>query len=241
MTVNRMKDYTEVAEALDGYRAACRKNEMNWAAREGQGYEMDAISQEAEHFLQVAADKLEILEGSEIVILNSEADNGFPHTRPPNFIMLPASLCTEKEATKQFQITLAHEAIHVHQRKNSPMWRRFVEREGWSWIPAETIPSEFRERTRINPDTMACPFWAWQSYMVPLPLFRPYRKPTLANAEIEWLDIRSGTLFPKAPRSFLDKYGGGIHQPEHPYEIYAEKISEDGVVTTAELERRLGH
>jgi hypothetical protein len=75
--------------------------------------------------------------------------------------------------------------------------------------------------------------------MVPLPLFRPYRKPTLANAEIEWLDIRSGTLFPKAPRSFLEKYGGGIHQPEHPYEIYAEKFSEDGVVTTAELEQRL--
>jgi hypothetical protein len=234
-----MKDYLATAEALDGYRAACRKNAMNWAARDGQGYEMATISDKATNFLQTAADSLEILEGSEIVILNSGADNGFPHTRPPNYICLPASLCTEKEATKEFRITLAHEAIHVHQRMNSDLWRNFVEREGWSQVSSETVPAEFRERARINPDTMACPFWAWESYMVPLPVFRPYRKPTLGNAEVEWLDMRSGTLFKDAPRTFLAKYGARIQQPEHPYEIYAEKFSEDGVITVADLEKRL--
>ena len=236
-----MKDYLATSEALDGYRAACRKNTMNWAAREGQGYEMATISDKATNFLQVAANSLEILGGSEIVILNSEADNGFPHTRPPNFICLPASICKEREATKEFRITLAHEAIHVHQRMHPDLWGRFVEREGWSQVFSETVPAEFRERTRINPDTMACPFWAWESYMIPLPLFRPYRKPTLANAEIEWLDTRSGTLFKDAPRTFLAKYGAQIHQPEHPYEIYAEKFSEDGVETLGELEKRLRH
>ena len=75
--------------------------------------------------------------------------------------------------------------------------------------------------------------------MVPLPLFRPYRKPTLANAEVEWLDMRSGTLFKDAPRTFLAKYGARIHQPEHPYEIYAEKFSEDGVQDFRELEKRM--
>lgn len=234
-----MKDYLATAEALDGYRAACRKNAMNWAARDGQGYEMATLSEKAEHFLQIVADAIPILEGSEIVILNPEADNGFPHTRPPNYICLPASNCREKEATKEFRITLAHEAIHVHQRMRPELWRRFVEKEGWSWVPTETVPAEFRERTRINPDTMACPFWAWESYMVPMPLFRPYRRPTLANAEIEWLDMRSGTLFKDAPRTFLAKYGAQIHQPEHPYEIYAEIFSEAGVETTEELEKKM--
>jgi hypothetical protein len=96
-----------------------------------------------------------------------------------------------------------------------------------------------RERTRINPDTMATPFWAWETYLVPLPLFRPYRRPTLANAVVEWYDIRSGTLAQDFPKTFLAKYGKGIHQPEHPYEIYAEKFSEDGVESVEELERRM--
>jgi hypothetical protein len=232
-------DYLAAAEALDGYRAACRKNAMNWEARDGQGYEMDAISDKATNFLQMAAEAIPLMGGSEIVILNSEADNGFPHTRPPNLICIPASLCKESEATKQFRITLAHEAIHVHQRKFADLWNNFCIAEGWTWIPATTIPSELRERVRINPDTMAAPFWAWETYLLPLPLFRPYRRPTLANAVIEWYDIRSGALTEKFPRTFLAKYGAGIHQPEHPYEIYAEKFSEEGVTSVEELERRM--
>jgi hypothetical protein len=86
---------------------------------------------------------------------------------------------------------------------------------------------------------MARPFWAWETYLVPLPLFRPYRRATLANAVIEWYDIRSGSLTQEFPRTFSAKYGGGIQQPEHPYEIYAEKFSEDGVASVEELEERM--
>ena len=232
-------DYLASAEALDGYRAACRRSATNWEARDGQGYEMSAISDTATNFLQMAANSIPLLGGSEIVILNSEADNGFPHTRPPNLICLPASHCKESEATKQFRITLAHEAIHVHQRKRPELWENFCVAEGWTWIPATSIPSELRERARINPDTMGRPFWAWETYLVPLPLFRPYRRATLSNAVIEWYDIRSGSLAQEFPRTFLDKYGAGIHQPEHPYEIYAEKFSEDGVASVEELEGRM--
>ena len=234
-----MNDYLATAESLDGYRAACRQNAMNWEARDGQGYEMAAISDKATNFLQVAANSIPLLAGSEIVILNSEADNGFPHTRPPNLICLPASLCKESEATKQFRITLAHEAIHVHQRRRPDLWMNFCAAEGWTWIPDSTIPSELRERTRINPDTMSRLFWAWETYLVPIPLFRPYRTATLANSVVEWYDIRSGNLTQEFPRTFSDKYGGEIQQPEHPYEIYAEKFSEDGVASVEELEKKL--
>jgi hypothetical protein len=237
--IRDIMDYLAAAEALDGYRAACKKNAMNWEARDGQGYEMDTISDTATKFLQMAAGSIPLLVGSKIVILNSEADNGFPHTRPPNLICIPASLCKESEATRQFRITLAHEAIHVHQRKRSDLWFRFVAREGWSWIPSETIPSELHKRVRINPDTIDSPFWAWDTYLVPLPLFRPYRTATLSNAVIEWYDIRSGSLTQKFPPSFLAKYGAEIQQPEHPYEIYAEKFSEDGVASVEELEGRM--
>ena len=212
---------------------------MNWEARYGQGYEMSTISDKATDFLQEAAGSIPLLGGSEIIIMHSEADNGFPHTRPPNLICIPASLCKESEATKQFRITLAHEAIHVHQRKFPDLWNNFCVKEGWTWIPTTSIPSELRERARINPDTMAAPFWAWETYLVPLPLFRPYRTATLANAVIEWYDIRSGALTEEFPRTFLDKYGSEIHQPEHPYEIYAEKFSEEGVETVEELEKRM--
>jgi hypothetical protein len=233
------RDYLAEAERLDKYRTKCRENRMNWEAREGQGYELNRISESATATLKNTTKTIPLLTGSEILILNSEADNGFPHTRPPNIICLPAALCESSSATDSFRITLAHEAIHIHQRKHSELWFRFVAREGWSWIPTSTIPSELRERIRINPDTIDSPYWAWDTYLVPLPLFRPYRRATLSNAVVEWYDIRSGSLTQEFPPTFLQKYGDKIQQPEHPYEIYAEKFSEDGVASVEELEMRM--
>ena len=211
------------AERLDGYRQACNESEPNRIARQGQIYELASISKTAETFLIEAVQSLPILKGSEIVIINSTADNGFPHTRPPNYICLPVSMCQEGPASAAFKTTLIHEAIHIHQRKYKGVWESSLRRAGWTPVPAGTIPAEFLERIRLNPDTLGVPFYAFNQYHIPLPLFSP--APSLQSTQVKWFDTRTGTLYNEAPRDFIKKYGSNINQPEHPYEIYAELFS----------------
>jgi hypothetical protein len=211
------------AESLDGYRQACNESEPNRRARQGHIYELASISKTAETFLIEAVQSLPLLKGSEMVIINSTADNGFPHTRPPNYICLPASMCQESPASISFKTTLIHEAIHIHQRKYKGVWESSLRRAGWTPVSSGTIPDEFLERLRLNPDTIGLPFYAFNKYHIPLPLFSPV--PTLQGTQVKWFDTRTGALYNDAPKEFIKKYGANINQPEHPYEIYAELFS----------------
>jgi hypothetical protein len=234
-----MDDCLVGAERIDGYRRACKQNQLNWSARHGQGYELSSISERATTFLSDGVATLPLLAGMEFAILNPEADGGLPHTRPPNLICLPSSLCREEAISKQFRITLIHEAIHISQRQDPILWEKFCRKEGWTPVPPEKIPDEIVERCRINPDTISCPFWAWEKFHVPLPLFVPSFSPTLSNTKIQWLDLRTGALLHNFPKSFEEKYGRKFGQPEHPYEIYAEIFSEEEITTREEILQRL--
>jgi len=223
------------AEAIDGYRARCQENSVNERARAGQTYELDEIDSHVLYFLKDAVEHLPLVQQCEIAILNSTADGGLPHTRPPNVICLPKSMCKAQPASASFKTTLLHEAIHVHQRMFEEEWGISLRRAGWRPVDAERIPEEFRNRCRINPDTLKSPFWAWNDYHVPLPLFRRTDTPTLSDAPPQWLDLRMNSLFHTAPNSIVKTYGAKIVQPEHPYEIYAELLSEAGVNTLSDL------
>jgi hypothetical protein len=109
-------------------------------------------------------------------------------------------------------------------------------------VDKKHIPAEFIDRCRLNPDTLQSPFWAWQGTTVPLPLFRNRYSPSieLSDVSIQWLDLRMGTLFHTAPPTFQAKYGSHtIHQPEHPYEIYAELFSQIPVKTSTDIFQNL--
>ena len=227
-------DVLERAEAIDGYRRACSRNPLNAKAREDQIYELANISMSAYNFLRSAIDEYPLLKGMEYAILNSTADNGFPHTRPNNLICLPAAMCKEAPASNEFRITLLHEGMHVHQRKFKSEWAQGIQRAGWTPISKDRIPEEFRDKLRINPDTMESPFWAFKNFHVPLPMFRK-ESPKLNDIFIEWFDLRTGALFHEPPKEFREKYGISIHQPEHPYEIYAELFSEAKYISSEQV------
>jgi len=216
------------AERSDGYRAACAESELNGLARAGHSYTV--FSQEKAKPFQEIANGFELSRGMQIIMLHPSADNGYPHTRPTNLICLPSTFSNNRLAPQ----TILHEACHVLQRKNPDPWTSYSINQGWWPIASELIPERWASRCRINPDTMARPFWSWQNHYVPLPLFMNELSPTMADCEVRWWDMRNGVLFPDPPASFVKRYGG-VTQTEHPWETSAVEFSGRGIKTHSEL------
>jgi len=227
----------QTAENKDGYRAACSASAPNAAARRGDQYvpyflpAVDATRLRAEIF------KIDLLNDADIVILHSSADNGYPHTRPKAVVCLPDTAVVGV-ADETLRNTLRHEAMHIHQRRFPALWKTKITNDGWTPVENTNIPRRFREQLRINPDTSYDPFWAWESYHVPMPIFKNADSLTLADVRIEWLDLRTGALFHEPPPSFTRKYGSPS-QPEHPYEIYAVKYADEGISSNAGVYAKL--
>ena len=220
-------DLLAKAELKDRYRTACSRSTVNRLAREKHIYSV--FLNESPEPLQQIADTMDLTRGSKIVILHPSADNGFPHTRPGGLICMPAGFSLY-EAPK----TLLHEGCHLHQRDYEPQWLSYSIRQGWWPIPAGQIPERWRARCRINPDTMSQPFWSWQDYYVPLPIFSNEQSPSMGECEVRWYDLRNNTLYKVPPSSFTERYGD-TGQPEHPYEVSAIEFSDRGIKTKDEL------
>lgn len=226
-------DVLELAESLDSYRTKCAASYINSAARYRDIYELDSISKSATSFLQREAAKSPFIASNcEIAILDSSADSGLPHTRPPNLICLPAAMCKAEGISDEFKTTLLHEGIHVHQRLYPDIWKKACTSAGWKEIPREKIPEEFAKITRLNPDTMASPYWAWDN-QVPIPVFPNLISPKLSSTKIQWYDLSTEATFHKPPQSLLSKVKGAsdntITELEHPYELYAYEFSKKGI------------
>lgn len=225
----------EEAESIDGYRAACNASVLNAAAREKQAYAPHFLKRAELVKLNDAMRKIPILSTMDVIILHASADNGFPHTRPNSLICMPSSSIGDETALIN---TLTHEAVHIHQRRNAELWSSACKKEGWMPVPKARIPTEFADRCRLNPDTMATPFWAWETYNVPLPLFVREDYPTLEGVSIKWLDLRNGALFGEPPSSFGARYGNPP-QPEHPYELLAVEYAAAELQTEDAIIRKL--
>lgn len=158
------------------------------------------------------------IENTQIITMNTTAEAGMPHTRPNNIICMPIYF-PESRKTE----TLAHEFVHIHQRRHTDAWNRFFQKEGWSRVDPYELPENLVARCRMNPDTIDQPFWAWKRH-VPLPLFEREDKPDLRQVAIRWFNLDTKVHQSEAPRLFLEKYGYPS-QPEHPREISAVQLA----------------
>lgn len=228
----------DIAEAYDGYQRRCKESPLNAVARKICVYKPSFLPPEEAARLNTIIVNTDLLRGTDTIILDSSADNGYPHTRPKNIICLPASFVSSSKNAELKQ-TLCHEAMHVNQRQYPEIWNSFCKREGWTPLTEDAIPVRFREKCRLNPDTLTpTRFWAWDTHYVPLPMFTRDIHITLADVKIEWFDLRSGALFHSAPESFTKKYGSPP-QPEHPYELYAVIFAEEEITSRNDLLTRL--
>jgi len=221
-------DLLKKAEELDSYRAACENSEFNSIARQSHTYTFFPCERQRQ--LQLMVDSCDLTQGSRIITLHPSADAGFPHTRPGNLICMPANYPLETA-----QQTLLHEACHLSQRVNPAPWVSYSMRQGWWPVAAAEIPPRWKDRVRINPDTMAEPFWSWQDHYIPLPLFSNELNPKLTECDIRWFDRRNSVLYTTPPPSFTERYGSSAPQPEHPYEVSAVEFSKRSIQTKRDL------
>lgn len=225
------------AEFKDGYRKKCKESPVNDAARKGHHYTPFFVPEEHLKRLQFEIFKIELLNGADILVLHSSADNGYPHTRPESLVCLPESFVANS-SNETLAETLRHEAMHIHQRKFPDLWKQKCLDEGWAIVDPNSVPQRFRNQCRINPDTMDIPFWSWDTYHIPLPIFKDDNPQGLGDVRIEWLDSRTAALFHEPPPSFTEKYGNPS-QPEHPYEIYAVIYASQNISSHAALYNKL--
>jgi hypothetical protein len=201
------------AERLDRFVERCNKCTINRLARTKCSYTAwndQSLATKAKSFLQEYADV-------SVLIVNPSAEGGMPHTRAPSLICLPAYYPESK-----LEETLKHELVHISQRRNASLWRTRATMEGWEPVAESEIPSSWLARCRLNPDTAAARFFAWQGRHVPLPLYIREDKPDLRDVQVRWYDRQEGIVKTATPTSFTQKYGNlGASSIEHPYELWA--------------------
>ncbi len=236
--MERVQEILTEAEAVDSYRAACAASPINAIARAKCNYAPIFVAPDTAARLERLAAPIGLLDSARIVVLDSSAENGYPHTRATGLVCLPLSSVTLSSDTTLSE-TLRHEAVHIHQRQRPEAWGKKAKADGWTPIPPAQIPSRFVDRCRLNPDTFKPQrWWAWDGHHVPLPLFyRDDNSTTLADVRIKWLDLRNLTLFSDPPFSFQARYGPHPPQPEHPFELLAVEAAAAGIRSDAEIER----
>jgi hypothetical protein len=90
------------------------------------------------------------------------------------------------------------------------------------WDAVRKIPQEHLRSIRLNPDTLACRFQAWEGRYIPLPLFVREDKPSLQETVVRWYDLEDEKLRHDPPTSFVKRYGNvGKSAQEHPFELWA--------------------
>jgi hypothetical protein len=233
-------DLLNKAEEIDHYRSACGASFSNANARKGYIYRAAMVSEKEGDRLLSEVDKIDLLNSAMVIVMHPSAENGYPHTRPPNLICMPTKTI-EGVSTDTLANTLRHEAIHLHQRANPETWVAICKKEGWEPVsqPA-SIPQRLRDRCRLNPDTlMPYQFWAWEGRYIPLPLFSTDSPSNLEDVVIKWYDLEDGRLISSSPQSFQARYGLIPSQPEHPFELLAVEAAEKGITSEQELIRNL--
>ena len=107
------------AEAIDHFQERVEKDPLNKLSRKGLYYNTPTGDSQSQPWVL----------NTEIITMHPMAEAGMPHTRPPNFICMPAFFPEERK-----QETLVHELIHIDQRRRKEVWEAKFKREGWSPI-----------------------------------------------------------------------------------------------------------
>jgi len=163
------------------------------------------------------------LEGPiQVVYLDAQSDAGLPHTRGKNGIALPLFLLWHPS-----EKTMRHELVHLSQKQYRTRWLAWYAKF-WSFRPATMsefiqIPSKWRSRRRINPDTLDSPYVIWKERYIPLSVFINEEDPDLRYCKRGFWDLTMSQWTWEEPPDWIKTFGSGFND-EHPNEIAAHWI-----------------
>ena len=189
-------NHIKEAEIIDRFNSSCKDNFLNNLARKSFAYVTDYNSYFST--IQDFVKDYDIFNDIHIVQLDRTAENGYPHTRPNNVICIPSDA-----RFPSLQVTLFHEAVHVHQRNNKVLWDRFLKKEGWTPFDKKDIPSRWLDKVRYNPDTFLSQFYIFEDRWVPIPMYASDYNPVFNNINIMYYDFKTGLLEHNPPESFI--------------------------------------
>jgi hypothetical protein len=157
----------------------------------------------------------------QVVYLDPSSDSGLPHTRGKSGIAMPVFLLWEPS-----EKTMQHELVHLSQKQYSDKWFSFY--EGWNFRRATeqeflSIPLKWRQRRRINPDTLGSPYMVWKDRYIPLSVFSSESKPDLRYCKRGFWDMKMTQWTWEEPSGWIEHFGSGFND-EHPNEIAAHWI-----------------
>jgi len=158
----------------------------------------------------------------QLVYLDGRSDAGLPHTRGKKGIAMPVFLLWHPS-----EKTLRHELVHLSQKQYKARWTDWYSRF-WDFRPANedefmNIPLKWRERRRINPDTLGTPYFVWKERYIPLSVFISQDKPDLRYCKRGFWDIKMSQWTWEEPPDWVETFGSGFND-EHPNEIAAHWI-----------------
>lgn len=160
-------------------------------------------------------------DGTTIITTSKSCEAGMPHTREGGRIIIPDSIPEPLRAE-----IIAHELVHIYQRRYSAQWEKFYARN-WSFTvqatPPTSIPSSVVLARRSNPDTFGKPWACWMNRYWPVPVYTNPKAPSLREAITVWWDDQDRKLL-KTPPSAWTTFFGDPAQNEHPNEIAAVMI-----------------
>jgi len=158
-----------------------------------------------------------------IWVVPKTCEQGLPHTRAIDVIAMPENL-----PESRFAEILAHEKIHLLQRRMPESWAKFY-RIRWDYdIYTEApvgIPEDLKTMIRANPDTADHPWCCWRKRWWPVPVYRDITSLSLGRSIVKWWDQETGSVESNPPDTWTTFFGEHIHQAEHPHEISAEYLS----------------
>jgi hypothetical protein len=157
-----------------------------------------------------------------VVYLDGKSDSGLPHTRGKKGIALPVFLLWHPS-----EKTIRHELVHLSQKQYTSRWYKWYEVH-WNFRRATnqemlSIPERWRERRRINPDTLGTPYMVWQNRYIPLSVFSSTDKPDLRYCKRGFWDLKMTQWTWEEPPDWVRTFGSGFND-EHPNEIAAHWI-----------------
>jgi hypothetical protein len=173
-------------------------------------------------------------DGTTIITTSKSCEAGMPHTRAGGRIIIPDSIPEPLRAD-----IIAHELIHIYQRRDPEMWATFY-RRNWAFQfhdePPASMPASVREARRANPDTFQVPWPCWMGRIWPVPVYTNPQAPSLRDAVTVWWDDQTRKVLTTPPEGWT-AFFGHPSQDEHPHELAAVMIvSAD---TMSEAGRRL--